>query len=160
MNIWLILCLLLLILGFIGSFTPALPGSLLSGLGVVIYWWSTGYQQPGTLFVGIAVFLSILGLLLDWFSGAITARIGGASDKTSLMAGIAGIIGFVFLGGPVGVLIAVAGTVFLREYLVSGDMSKAKKAGIYSAIGFLSSMFMQALITLVILIGFLITLII
>jgi|GEM_PF-4530525 Protein of unknown function (DUF456). len=76
------------------------------------------------------------------------------------MAGFAGIIGFVFLGGPIGVLIAVAGTVFLREYLVSGDISKAKKAGIYSAVGFLSSMFMQAIITFVILIGFVITLII
>lgn len=154
MNLWLILAFLLMVLAVIGSFTPALPGALLSSIGVMLYWWSTGYQDPSTWFVALAVVLSVVGLLLDWFSGAITARIGGASDKTSFAAGIAGVLGFFFLGGPIGVLIAVAGTVFLREYFRTGDVAGAKKAGIYSAIGFLASAFMQALITSFLLIGF------
>ncbi|MFB6116763.1 MAG: DUF456 domain-containing protein [Candidatus Nanosalina sp.] len=154
MNLWLILAFLLMVLAVIGSFTPALPGALLSGIGVLIYWWRTGYQDPSIWFVVLAVVLSIAGVLLDWFSGAITARIGGASDKTSFMAGIAGLLGFIFLGGPIGVLVAVAGTVFLREYFRTGDVSGAKKSAIYSAVGFLSSAFMQALITGVLLLGF------
>lgn len=160
MNLWLILAFLLMILAVAGSFTPALPGALLSGIGVLLYWWSTGYQDPSTWFVVLAVVLSVAGVLLDWFSGAITARIGGASDKTSFMAGIAGLLGFIFLGGPIGVLIAVAGTVFLREYFRTGDVSGAKKAAIYSAVGFLSSVFMQALITVFLLIGFLLAVLI
>lgn len=159
MNIFLILAILLLVLGVVGSFTPALPGALLSGAGILVYWWSTGYTEPGTIFLILTAVLTITALLIDWFAGAITAKIGGASNKTSFMAGVAGVIGFIFLGGPVGVLIAVGGTVFLREYLRHGNMNKARKAGIYSAIGFLASAFMQVLITSALLIGFLLTLI-
>ena len=159
MNLFLILAVLLLVLGVVGSFTPAVPGALLSGAGVFIYWWSTGYTEPGTVFLAITTVLTIFALLIDWFAGAITAKIGGASNKTSFMAGIAGLLGFIFLGGPVGVLIAVASTVFLREYLKHGDMAKARKAGIYSALGFFASAFMQVLITSSILIGFLLTLV-
>ena len=159
MNLFLILAVLLLIIGIAGSFTPALPGALLSAAGVLIYWWSTGYSNPGTLFIIFTVILTIMALLLDWFSGAITAKMGGASNKTSFMAGIAGILGFIFLGGPVGVIIAVGGTVFLREYMKTGNARDARKAGIYSAIGVLASTFMQAAITITIFIGFLLTLV-
>lgn len=158
MNFFLILAILLLLLGVIASFTPAVPGALLSSLGVLIYWWSTGYTEPGTLFLSISLTLAIFALLIDWFAGAITAKIGGASNRTSLMAGIAGLLGFIFLGGPIGVLITVGGTVFLREYFKHGEFGKAKKAGIYSALGFFVSAFMQVMITLFILVGFLVTL--
>ncbi len=159
MNLFLILAILLLIIGIAGSFTPALPGALLSAAGVLIYWWSTGYSDPGTLFIIFTVILTIMALLLDWFSGAITAKMGGASNKTSFMAGIAGIFGFIFLGGPVGVIIAVGGTVFLREYMKTGNARDARKAGIYSAIGVFASAFMQAAITITIFIGFLLALV-
>jgi hypothetical protein len=142
MNLFLALTILLLILGIVGSFTPAVPGALLSGAGIFIYWWSTGYTEPGTLFI------------------TITAKIGGASNKTSFMASIAGVLGFIFLGGPLGVLIAVGGTVFIREYLKHGKMQKARKSALYSALGFFASAFMQALITSFLLIAFLATLLI
>jgi len=158
MNLFLILTVLLLVLGIIGSFTPALPGALLSGLGIFIYWWSTGYTEPGTLFLVVSGFLTVFALLVDWFAGAITAKIGGASNKTSFMAGIAGLFGFIFLGGPLGVLIAVGGTVFIREYLKHGKMKEARKSALYSALGFFASAFMQVMITSFLLIGFLITL--
>lgn len=159
MSIWLILSFTLLVLGVLGSFTPALPGCLFSGLGVLVYWLSTGYQQPAAWFVVVAVLLSGFGVLMDWFSGAVAARLGGASDKTSLASAASGILGFIFLGGPIGALLAVAGSVFVREYLVTGDFSKAKTAGIYSALGFLSSVFIQALISLTVLVGFILVLV-
>lgn len=160
MNLFLALTILLLILGIVGSFTPAVPGALLSGAGIFIYWWSTGYTEPGTLFITITALLTIFALLVDWFAGAITAKIGGASNKTSFMASIAGVLGFIFLGGPLGVLIAVGGTVFIREYLKHGKMQKARKSALYSALGFFASAFMQALITSFLLIAFLATLLI
>jgi len=158
MNLFLILTISLLILGVVGSFTPAVPGALLSGLGIFMYWWSTGYAEPGTLFLAVSTVLIVFALLVDWFAGAITAKIGGASNKTSFMAGIAGVFGFIFLGGPLGVLIAVGGTVFIREYLKHGKIKKARKSALYSALGFFASAFMQVIITSFILIVFLITL--
>ena len=159
MNIFLIVAILLLLLGILGSFTPAVPGALLSGAGVFIYWWSTGYTEPGTVFLAITGVLTAFALMVDWFAGAITAKIGGASNKTSFMAGIAGVLGFIFLGGPLGVLIAVGGTVFIREYLKHGNMQKARKSALYSALGFFASAFMQVLITSFLLVGFLLTLV-
>lgn len=159
MNLFLIVAILLLLLGIVGSFTPALPGALISGIGIFIYWWSTGYTEPGTLFLTITAVLTVFALLVDWFAGAITAKIGGASNKTSFMAGIAGVLGFIFLGGPLGVLIAVGGTVFIREYLKHGEIKKARKSALYSALGFFASAFMQVLITSVLLVGFLVTLV-
>ena len=149
----------LALVGVLGTLVPLVPGALLSLGGVYLYWWSTGYSDPGTLFIIFTVILTIMALLLDWFSGAITAKMGGASNKTSFMAGIAGIFGFIFLGGPVGVIIAVGGTVFLREYMKTGNARDARKAGIYSAIGVFASAFMQAAITITIFIGFLLALV-
>lgn len=159
MDFYLILALALMVLGIIGSVAPAVPGVLVSVAGVLIYWWSTGYTEPGNLFIGFTVFLGLVSVTLDWFSGAITAKIGGASQRTSLVAGIAGFLGFIFLGGPIGVIIAVGGTVFMREYLRTGDMEKSRKAGLYSALGLLVSTAMQAAIAVTILIGFLAALI-
>jgi uncharacterized protein YqgC (DUF456 family) len=159
MNLFLVLAILLLILGIIGSFTPTVPGVLVSAAGILVYWWSTGYTEPGAIFLALTVILTALGLLFDWFSGAITAKIGGASNKTSYMAGAAGVIGFIFLGGPVGMLLAVAGSVFVREYLRTGDARDARKAGVYTALGILASAFTQVMITSFLLAGFLLTLV-
>ena len=156
MEYFLILAFALLIIGIAGSVIPGLPGVLASMLGVFIYWWSTGYTEPGTIFLSITVILGLSAVLIDWFSGALTAKAGGASNKTSLVAGIAGFFGFFFLGGPIGVIIASGLVVFFREYLRTGDMQQSRKAGFYSALGILASTFMQVLITSTILVGFVI----
>jgi uncharacterized protein YqgC (DUF456 family) len=159
MDLYLVLAVALLILGVIGSVAPAVPGVLVSVTGVLVYWWSTSFTQPGNFFIGLTVFLGIVSVTLDWFSGAITAKAGGASGKTSVAAGIAGIFGFIFLGGPVGVLIAVAATVFLREYFRTGDARGARKAAVYSALGLVASTAMQVVIAVTILIGFILALV-
>jgi uncharacterized protein YqgC (DUF456 family) len=159
MDLYLVLAIALLLLGIIGSVAPAIPGVLVSVAGVMIYWWSTGYTQPGNIFLGFTVFLGLVAVSLDWVSGAITAKIGGASQKTSVAAGFAGVLGFIFLGGPIGVVIAVAGTVFLREYFRTGDVEKSKKAGFYSALGIVFSTAMQVVIAVTIFLGFLLALV-
>lgn len=155
MDYFLLIAVALLILGIIGSVAPAMPGVLLSAGGIFLYWWSTGYTEPGNFFIILTAVLSGFTVVLDWFSGAITAKAGGASSKTSVAAGVAGFFGFFLLGGPVGVFIAVGATVFLREYFRTGDLHQSKKAGIYSALGLLASTFMQVLVTFTLLVGFL-----
>lgn len=155
MDYFLLIAVALLILGLVGSIAPAMPGVLLSVAGVLLYWWSTGYTQPGNLFIIATVVLGAITLTLDWFSGAVTAKAGGASAKTSLAAGIAGFLGFFLMGGPLGVLIAVGLTVFAREYLRTGDIIQSRKAGIYAALGLLASTFMQVLVTFTLLVAFL-----
>lgn len=154
------LTIILLLIGIVGSIIPGIPGVLASVAGILFYWWGTGYSEPGTLFLGVTALLGLTGLVVDWFSGAITAKAGGASNKTSVAAGIAGFFGFFLLGGPIGVIIASGLAVFAREYMRTGSFEESRKAGIYSALGILASTFMQVMITATILIGFVITLII
>lgn len=160
MDLYLLTSLIFLLIGVAGSLIPGLPGVLASVAGVVLYWWSTGFTQPGPFFLTLTALLGLTAILLDWFSGAITAKAGGANTKTSVAAGIAGFLGFFFLGGPIGVIIASGLTVFIREYMRTGDMQKSQKAGLYSALGIAASTAFQALIAVTILVGFIISLII
>jgi len=150
-----ILVLLLLIAGVIGSIAPMMPGAAFSLIGVGIYFFMT--EDPSIIFTAFAALTGVFALATDWLAGSIAAKYGGASTKTSLMAGIAGIFGFILLGGPIGLVLAVAATVFIREYLIHGDSGKGSKAAFYATIGVLGSAFIQTIFTGSILVAFILT---
>ncbi|MFB6145093.1 MAG: DUF456 domain-containing protein [Candidatus Nanohaloarchaea archaeon] len=154
--IWfLILAIALMIIGIVGSFTPMIPGALLSISGVLIYWWSTGYTSPGPVFVVLSVIAGLIALCVDWFAGAISAKAGGASNRTTTIAAVVGVALF-FVAGPLGVIIGTAVTVFLMEFLADKDSKDSLKAAFYAVIGLLASSAMQFLLTVSILVFFLI----
>lgn len=155
MNELFLLTLGLLVLGVIGSFVPMAPGAVFSLLGVGAYYFY--YPDPSTWFVVFATFTGLFAVATDWFAGSIAAKYGGASTRTSLMAGVAGVFGFIFLGGPIGLALAVSLTVFIREYLIHEDSRKSMKSSVYATIGVLGSAVIQTFLTLSILIGFLVT---
>lgn len=157
MDYFLIAAVLLMIIGIAGSIVPGIPGVLASVTGVGLYWWSTGYAEPGNIFMMITIALGLTALLLDWFSGTIAAKAGGASNKTSLAAAVAAGIGFFLMGGPFGAVVLSGLVVFAREYMRTLDVKESQKAGVYSAIGVLASTFMQVLIAVTIMVGFLLS---
>lgn len=151
------IALILMILAVIGSFAPMLPGALLSVIGILVYWHGKGYTDPGNTFLAGFIVVGLLGVLADWFSGVIAAKAGGASNKTGIMAGLAGFILF-FVLGPIGILIGVAGTVLIREFLRTDDLGESGKAAFYATIGVLGSGIIQFIVTLSLLIAFVVTL--
>ena len=153
-----VLILMLLVAGVIGSIIPLMPGALLSLSAVVIYFFRA--DDPSILFTVFGVLTASFALIADWFAGSVAAKYGGASNKTSLMAGIAGIFGFFLLGGPLGLAVAVATVVFVREYLIHGKEEKGLKAAVYATIGVLGSAVIQTMLTASILLGFLLTMVI
>lgn len=146
----------LLIAGVVGSIVPMLPGALFSLAGIIVYYFYT--PDPGLFFTAFLVLTAVFALATDWFAGSIAAKYGGASSKTSLMAGIAGVLGFIFLGGPIGLAVAVAATVLVREYLIHGNEQKGLKAAFYATIGILGSAVIQTFLTASILVAFLLAL--
>lgn len=157
-EVFLVIAVLLMIVGVIGSFVPLLPGAMLSIIGVLVYWWSTGYTSPGLIFLLLFILLGLFAVLVDYFAGAISAKAGGASNTTTLIAAIAGLI-FLFILGPIGVIIGTGLTVFLLEFWRKGETEGSLKAALYATIGVLSSALVQFLITLSLLIGFIFVLI-
>ena len=123
-----ILIISLLTAGVIGSIVPMIPGAFFSLTGILVYFFGSNEAS---------IWLTVFGLLtagsalvFDWFAGSVAAKYGGASTKTSIAAGITGLLGFIFLGGPIGLAIAVMATVFVREYLIHGARVITRKGSL------------------------------
>lgn len=141
-----VLAVILAILGVFGSFVPLLPGSVLSLAGVYTYWFSTGYTDPGTVVLAGLTVLGVAVLLIDWFGGALAAKVGGASTRLSIAAGAVG-LGGLLVAGPIGLFMGTSLTVFFVEYRKSGDRTKSLRAVAYTTLGVLATSIMQALLT-------------
>lgn len=152
---FLALAILLIIAGIAGSLHPALPGPLISLLGVFIYWWSTGYSSPGTVALMIIVLTGLVALILDSLAGYLGVEKSGASRKTAYMAAAASFLLF-FVAGPFGVIIGTAGVILARELMLGKDFDEALRSAVYSSVAMLASVVAKAALTFLMLLIFLI----
>lgn len=148
----------LLVAGVIASVIPMVPGALLSLAGILGYWWWTGFAEPGTVFVAVAVIVGITALVLDYLSSFISAKVSGASTKTAIIAGAIGLVALVFTG-PVGALLAVLLTVFAIEFRRSDDVNASLRMAGITTLGMLASTGVQLLLTTSLLVAFLVVII-
>ncbi|ADE04649.1 MULTISPECIES: DUF456 domain-containing protein [Haloferax] len=156
MDVFLWVALALLVLGVVGSVLPLLPGALLSVVGVVVYWVSTGFSEPGPIaFVGLTL-VGLVALVTDYAGGMVAARFGGASTRTSIVAGVVGFL-LMFLIGPLGIFVGVAGTVFALEYVDHQDAEESGRRALVATVGVLATAAVQALLTFSMLVGFVLT---
>lgn len=144
----------LLVGGVVGSVLPGLPGALLSLAGVYTYWWHTGYADPGPVVLAALTLVALAAVAFDWVGGAIAARAGGASTRTTVVAGLVGGLLF-FVAGPLGVLAGLAVTVFAVEYWKSGSTTTGLRAAFYATAGVLASAAVQFVVTVSILVAML-----
>ncbi|PSQ44988.1 DUF456 domain-containing protein [Halobacteriales archaeon SW_7_68_16] len=136
----------LLVVGVIGSVVPGLPGPLASLAGLGVYWWGSNYAEPSTLVVVAIAAVGIVALAVDLAGGAAAARAAGASTTTMILAGIVGLL-LGLVTGPVGLVIGIAGTVFLVEFVRDGDGSGSVRTALYATVGVLASGVVQGLLT-------------
>lgn len=142
----------LLVAGVVGSVVPMLPGALLSLAGVYLYWWNSGYVEPHVIWLGVLTIAGVLAVAFDWLGGAIATRVGGGSTRSTIAAAVVGFVLF-FVAGPLGVIVGIAGTVFVLEYRGSGSTSASLRAAAYATIGVLASGVVQLLVTFSILVA-------
>jgi uncharacterized protein YqgC (DUF456 family) len=64
-----------------------------------------------------------------------------------VIAGLAGIVLFFVAGGPLGMILGMALTVFVVEYYRQRDARAGAKAALVTTLGILSSAVMQAVLT-------------
>lgn len=148
-----ILAVALLVAGVAGTVLPLVPGGLLSLSGVYLYWWHTGFSDPGLLALFAFTVLGVATMFAEFFGGAVSARMGGASWGTTAIAGAVGIV-LLFVTGPIGLLVGLFGTVFLLEFARNGDVEDSTRSALYATVGTLASTAVQATLTATILIGF------
>ena len=146
-----IVALALLVVAVAGSVVPLLPGALLSLVGVLLYWWQSGYAEPGPILLVALVLVGLVGVIADYFAGAVSAAAGGASTVTTALAAIVGVVLF-FVAGPLGVVVGVMSTVFAVEFYRHRDPERSLRTAIYAAVGMLASTVIQALLTVTMLV--------
>lgn len=154
MDLLVLVAFVLLVAGVVGSVTPLVPGGVLSLSGVVVYWWANGFSEPNLLVLSGVVFVALLAIVTDWLAGAVSAKAGGASLETTVVATVVGMIGLTF--GPVGFLLGTAGTVFVMELADSGEVEESARAAGVTLAGMLTSSVLQVLLTagvLVVMVG-------
>lgn len=148
-----VVAVVLLLAGVVGSFLPLVPSGLLSLAGLYAYVVFADEPEIGGLLLALLTLIGIAAALLEHFAGAIAARASGASTRTMLYAAVAGVALFV-VTGPIGILLGILGVVFLSELNEGSEPGVAARRALYTLVGVLGSSVIQFLLTLTILIGF------
>ena len=143
----------LLVAGIAGTLIPLVPGGLLSLAGVYLYWWHTG--DLGAVAIAVFTLLGLLTLLTEFFGGAVSAKYGGASWRTTAVAAVVG-LALMVVTGPLGLLVGLFGTVFALEVARGGEIDHSVRSATYATLGILASTAVQVLLTTGILLGFLV----
>ncbi len=141
----------LLVLGIVASVVPVVPGAVFTVAGLVFYRWQTG--EPGLLAFGVLLLLALTAIVLDYLAAVVSARAGGASWDTTVVAVVAG-LALTFVLGPVGFLLGTAGVVFAVEFARHGDFERSRKAAVYTTAGVVASTFVRVLLNIVVLVLF------
>ncbi|PIE50645.1 MAG: hypothetical protein CSA38_02445 [Flavobacteriales bacterium] len=124
-NIIIIISLLLIIIGSIGTILPALPGLLVCFGGLLLFKFGTENDLP-MLYIWIFGILSALSLLLDYIVPAKLTKKYGGTRWGSVGSIIGTILGLLFIPLAFGFLIGMLLGAFVGELL--HDVNNKKKA--------------------------------
>ncbi len=136
-QIFIIVSIILLILGMIGTFLPVLPGLLLSFCGLLIYKYGAEANLP-IIWLWIFGILTAISAVLNYVIPAKTNRKYGGTRWGSIGSVVGTLVGMFFIPIPFGFLIGMFAGVFIGELLHdSSDKKKAFNSTKGALIGFL-----------------------
>ena len=132
-----LLCIVLLIVGILGTVLPVLPGLLLSLCGLLIYKFGTD-APLSMVYIWIFVVLTAVSVVLNYVIPAKTTRKYGGTRWGSIGSIIGTIAGMFLIPVPFGFLIGMFLGVFVGELLHdANDKKKAWNSTKGALIGFL-----------------------
>ncbi len=119
----LVVTLIAMFVGLVGSVLPALPGVTLIFISALVYAFSTGFEVVGGWIIALLGLFAALALVADFVGTSYGARRFGASNWGTAGGAIGGIVGalvgllFLGIGSLFGLILGSVGGVFLGEYL-------------------------------------------
>jgi uncharacterized protein YqgC (DUF456 family) len=133
--LWYVLAVVLIVVGFVGTIVPALPGVPLVFLGMLVAAWADGFQHVGVwTLIGLGV-LTVIAVAVDFLAGLAGAKRVGASRMALIGAAIGTIVG-IFFGIP-GLLLGPFLGALIGELVAGGTLQRATGVGVGAWIGFL-----------------------
>jgi uncharacterized protein YqgC (DUF456 family) len=152
-DLWLVLALLLMAIGLVGTVVPALPGIALVLAGAVLYAAATGFTVVGVGDVLLFAALTALALGLDLLAHMLGARAFGATCW-GVVGAVLGVVVGLLVGGPLGLLVGpLLGAVAL-EALSGQPLRRALRSGVGAVVGYLLGTAAQAALAIVIIVRF------
>ena len=162
----LVVTLLAMLVGLVGSVLPGLPGVTLIFLSALIYAFLTGLDVVGAPVLLILFVFATVAFVADLFATSYGARRFGASNWGTVGGAVGGLVGaligllFVGIGSLFGLIFGTIGGVFLSEYLrrrrqspgerspAGGDWRRTSRAAGGVFVGFVASAIAQGLLGL------------
>jgi uncharacterized protein YqgC (DUF456 family) len=128
-----ILAITLVLVGFVGSFLPALPGAPVVFAGLLIGAWIDGFQKVGWVTLVVLGFLALISSGIDALSTSLGAKSLGASTE-AIAGAVLGFLVGIFFGLP-GLILGPFLGAFIGELLHRRDWIQAGKVGVGTWLG-------------------------
>lgn len=142
-----IVSLILMLLGIVGSFLPVLPGPLTSWVGLLVLHFTNGIELSKT-FIIVTLLFAILIWFLDYIIPAMgTKRFGGS--RSGMIGTTLGLIVGLLSPIPFGIIIGPFVGAFIGEMMHKEDVNRATKAAFGSFLGFITSTFLKFIVAII-----------
>ena len=146
----------LLVLGFVGTLVPFLPGHLILFFAAVGHWLmlrgDSGVEWWTFLVLGI---LLILSQVFEFLSGAAGTRWFGGTRWGAAGALIGGIVGIFFI--PFGLLLGpLIGSMFCEFVFAKKEVRSATVSGVGSVLGTVAGMVVKVIVGVMMIVWFLV----
>lgn len=125
-----------IILGFLGSFLPALSGPPFSWLALLFFFFVSGAEIPVWILIVTAI-LAIISMVLEWTIPAYGTKVFKGS-KYGVRGSYAGLIAGLIFPIPMGYIVGPLVGAFVGELILDRtDYKRAFKAALGTFLGFL-----------------------
>jgi uncharacterized protein YqgC (DUF456 family) len=125
---------LLVLAGIAGTLVPALPGTPLVFVGLLLAAWIDGFQRVGAATLVVLALLTAAALAVDLVSASLGARRSGAS-REAVVGAFMGTVAGLFFGLPGLILGPFIGAV-IGEFLARRDLRRAGGVAVGTWLGF------------------------
>ena len=153
-----ILVVAFIVVGFVGTFLPILPGTTLIYAGFLAHYFLFGMQSSGQgwpSLVGTGL-LWILSLIVDWLSGAMGAKWFGSSKWGVWGALLGGIIGAILFSLPGLILGPVLGVFIAEMAFAKKEWKPAANSTVGTLVGGLAGAIVKTFLALAMILWFLV----
>lgn len=146
---------IILVAGILSAFFMVFPSLAFMFIVTFIYALINHFQHISALELGILAAIAILAEVIDYLSGFIGAKIGGAKFK-SLLFGLIGLIIGLIIYPPFGGIFGLFLGILLAELIFNKNLFHALKAGFGSVLGTLVGTVIKIILAIIYLICFLV----
>ena len=136
---------LLIVVGFIGTILPILPGTVLIYSGFLVYGLITGFDSLGWPFYLGEIVLVGFSYLVDFMASAYGVKFYGGS-KAAIYGALFGSL-LIFVIGPVGLFVGPLLGAVAGELIAGKEIRLACNAGIGTFVGLLGGTILKLVIS-------------